>query len=338
MQRLVLTVLFISLFVFIVPAKSSAQINSGAIARADPMSITLSPSSPAPYESFTFSVFSTTIDLSKSTFSVFLNGIKIATGSGNKTISIKATGSGTTMHISVYINFEGETYVKRIIVHPLGLALVTEPLSSAPTLYKGKAGVAPSGEVRVVAVPDFRTANGTYLNPNNLSYVWRDVGTQNRILDSGIGHSSIIVSAPLLYRTKTISVLVQDPSSKYISSRSIKITTDTPSVYIYADDPLMGILYSHALVDAYQISNSDASFVAVPYGFTKSNTAPLITWFLNGSKMQTGAHITVRPEGSGEGVETLSASVKAPQTYSSASSQFKILFGSDKSGSWLFGL
>lgn len=335
MRSSITAIVFLLAFVgvYALPTNVSAdQMN------VNPFSITISPSSPTPYEPFTISITDGSVDLSNSTFSIYVNGKKINTSS-QKTVSTRATGAGTLMSIKTNVYSVGKTYTKTVYIRPLGLAVITEPISSAPPLYPGKTNTPVSGEVRLVAIPDFRTLHGKVINPKTLSYTWRVTSSQNMLIASGIGRDAITVHAPQLpFRTKTISVLVQNKSATIAISREIDITGTDPFVLVYKDDPLMGILYNKALTDSYSISNNETSFIAEPYGFTKNSGAPLFNWFLNDQSVQKGNKITLRPKGDGAGRETLSVSATDEETSANASTGFDLLFGATKKSSWFFKL
>ncbi len=304
----------------------------------DPISLTLSPASPAPHQPFTLSLESSTLNLANSTFSVSVNGKKVADGTGRTPVSLTAGAGGAPMSISVSVSSAGQTYQKTVVLRPAGLVLVTEPLSSAPILYPGKSGIPVMGGARIVAVPDFRTKDGTPIDPHTLSYTWRVDDSQTLVKDSGIGKNAVIVATPLPYRTKTVAVTVQDQAGSLVASQSITLAPTDPTVRVYASDPLMGTLYEHALSSSYTMPGSDATFVAVPYGFPTDTNAPQITWYLNEQKSQTGERITLQPQGSGEGSEALAVSISTPATSARASANFQLLFKAEARGSGLFGL
>jgi len=339
MQKLIsATLIAIIVFSFYtIPLQIHAQTMSPS--NTNSFSIQTSPLAPTPNDFFSLSITGGSIDISNSKFSIFVNGKFFKKVSGKDSVELLAPDAGKTMFISVVAVSGGHTYKQNISVHPLGLAIVTEPLSSAPPLYMGKSGIPMSGKVRLVAVPDFRTANGTRVDPKTLSYTWRITSSQNMLIDSGIGHSAVIVSmSQLPYRTKTISVLVQNRSDSLVSSRSIDISSTDPSVHIYRDDPLMGILYNKALTGLYSIKTGDVSFTAVSYGLPIDTKVPQITWALSDNQSQTGEKITLRPRGSGTGSEKISVTATSPESYVDTSANFQLLFGDSKKSPWFFGL
>ncbi len=304
----------------------------------DPFSINITPAYPSPYEPLTLSVGSGSVDMSNSTFKVFVNGALATVGTGASSVSLTASGPGTTMNIRVVVSSGGQQYQKTLAVRPLAVALSVEPLATLPPLYPGGATIPPNGSVRMVAVPTFYSNSGVYIDPATLSYTW-SVGGQTLIASSGIGQSSVVVSAPLPYRQEDVSVLVQNQDGSLVASQSVALTPQNPLVQLYQKDPLMGIEYGHALSGQQTLSGVQTSFVAVPYGFSTDSGGPSIVWSLNGATAQTGDTITLQPQGAGQGSAALSAAVSDPASYESATAGFTAVFGSAQTGGFgLFGL
>ena len=301
-------------------------------------SLTLTPANPAPYENMVLSLGSGSVDLTNATFKVYVNGSLAASGTGSQSVSLTAGAPGSSMTIRVLVFANGKTYKKTLVVHPVSVALVVEPLSTVPPFYRGGALVPAHGSVRVVAVPTFYTSRGAYINPSTLSYTW---SVNNDMLPgaSGVGQSSVVVPSPLPYREETVSVQVQNGNGSLIAQKSVSLMPQNPFVLIYKDDPLMGVEYSHALSGQESLGGAEASFVAVPYGFSTQNGGPLFSWFLNGEQVQTGNMITVKPQGAGKGIASLSVSASSPETFEIANANLAVQFGTSSAGGFgLFGL
>lgn len=298
-----------------------------------PTTLTLTPSYPQPYGTATLSVQSTTLSLGNATLAVSVNGKSVYQGNVQPvTITIGAPGVATT--ISTTVTSQGQSYPTSMTIDPGDVSLVEEPLASVPPLYPGKPLVPLSGQVRLVAIAGFATAAGTPINPNTLSYTWTEDGS---VLGSasGIGRSSVVVAAPLEYRASDISVSITTQDGVEQGGGSVSLSPQDPSVRIYASDPLLGILFDHALAGPFAITGTEASFYAAPYSFATSNGAPAINWFLNGASAGNTNSVTLRPTGTGSGNGTLSVSVSESGLYENATADLPLSFGSSGSTNFL---
>ena len=315
---------------FFAPQVAQAQ----AIGNFSPFTLSVNPTYPQPYDTLTVTPVSGTVNLSEMTVTVLVDGTRTYEGSP-KSVSIPLKGAGQTTTVRVIASGGGTTYAQDLSTTPEGLALITEPVASAPALYLGKPLVPLGGSVRVVAVADFRTKNGAAIDPAALSYSWTVNGTTVGTA-SGVGKSSVLVDSPLKYRTATVSVLVKSPDGNLSSGGSVALSAAEPIVRIYENDPLLGVRFETALSGTYAISGTEASLFAVPFSFPKGNGGPLIRWFLNGAAAQTGPVITLRPTGNGTGTANLSLTAGNGSTVAPAS--LSLSFDTTRSQTNLLGL
>ncbi len=335
MNKLItVTACAITLFaLFSLPVSVAAQSHSG-----NTFSIVINPTYPTPYSTFKLYIKSFSFNVSNTVFVVKINGVQTAQGTGSMPVLLKTTGAGTVMNITVYVTNNGRIYKKTLIIHPAGVAVVVEPLTTVPFLYPGMPTISAFGKIRIVAVPEFRNNTGAPILPKKLSYIWR-IGNQTLSTSSGVGHSVIILSAPPPYKNTKLTVTVQSQDYSEAASGAVTLTSNNPTVRIYKDDPLMGTLYEHALFGKQTISSTEASFVAQPYGFSISSGLPSLVWYLNGTKAQTGDLVTLRPQGIGKGIATLSISAARKSNYEFASDAISLKFGEAARGSLgIFGL
>jgi len=214
------------------------------------------------------------------------------------------------------------------------VAIVAEPISSAPPLYPGKPLVPLEGSVRVVAVADLKNASRKQIDPNSLVYAWTVDGT--KILDSsGIWKEAIIVAPPLQYRVRDVSVSVMNSDGSFVGGATLSLSPMEPLVRIYENDPLLGIRYDRALSDRYAIA-VESTLYAAPFSLPTARGAPLLRWFLNSATVQTGNSITLRPTGSGSGSASLSI-IASAGSYTTATTNLSLTFGT-KPGLNIFDL
>lgn len=298
----------------------------------DPLTLDLNPQYPGPYQTVTVTPESTSIDLSGSALTFMVNGAVVQKGTGGAPARIPVGGPGSATKVTVTATYNGTTYSSSVTIRPADVALILEPVSSTHPFYEGGALVGDQGNMRIIAMPDLRNSSGVQISPSTLEYVWKN-GDQILQSSSGIGRSVLTATAPVQYRNTTVTVTVSTPDQSVVGQAAVLIVPTDPIVRIYEDDPLLGPRYETALPSAITLSDTEATYRAVPYYFT---TAPNLTWTLNGSASQTGRNITVRPAGGGKGTALLGVSASTGALGQSASTNLSVKFGQDGGG--LFGL
>lgn len=324
---------FILAFALILPFAVSAQA-LGDISNAAAFTVSVNPQYPAPYGQATLSMVSSTLDLSNAMMAVSVAGKEIYQGSV-RTIAVPMGKTGSIASVKVTINSARASYSQMLSIQPQDVALVAEPISSAPPLYPGKSLVPLEGSVRVVAMANLQGSNGEAFDPSAFSYSWTVDGAQIAN-SSGIGKTAIIVASPLQYRARSVSVAVMSQDGNLVGGASLSLTAQDPSVRIYENDPLLGILYDHALSGDYPINDAEDTLYAAPFSFPTTGGALLLQWFLNGEAAQTGNSITLRPTGSGQGTASLSIVASAGEL-TRATEELSLSFGA-ASGGGFFGL
>lgn len=317
----------------VLPSAASAQF-TGATTGTAPFTISAMPQYPMPYSQVTVTALSSSLDLTRETMVVSVAGKEIYRGNVQPVaVTLGAAGQFTT--VKVAMSSGGTSYSQTLSIEPQDVTLVAEPISSAPPLYPGKPSVPLEGNVRIVAVADLRDAQGKESDPTTYSYAWTVDGTQ--IADaSGVGKDSIIVASPLEYRDRQVSVVVMSADGNLIGGDSFSLSPVEPTVLIYENDPLLGILYDHAISGSYAIPGAESTLYAAPFSFPTTYGAPTLQWFLNGNAAQTGDSITLRPTGSGEGNASLSL-VASAGSNTTATANLSLSFGTVASSN-LFGL
>ena len=324
---------FLTAFIFtlLLPLAVSAQ----AIGSEEAFTVSVDPQYPAPYSQTVLSLLSSTLDLTNATLAVSVAGKEIYRGSV-RSVAVQIGKAGSVTNVKVTITSAGASYSQILSIQPQDVALIAEPISSSPPLYLGKSLVPLEGDVRVVAMANMQNAKGNVVDSSSLSYSWTVDGTQIANA-SGIGKQAIIVASPLQYRARSVSVAVVSQDGSLVGGASFSLTAMNPSVRIYKNDPLLGILYDHVLSGTYAISNAEETLYAAPFSFPITNGAPLLEWFLNGVVAQTGNSVTLRPSGSGQGSASLSL-VASDGESARATEALSLSFGASKGGLGIFGL
>lgn len=315
---------------FVLPLIVSAQ----SMDATDPFTLSISPQYPRPYSTIVINPTSNAVNLANAVMTVVVDGKEIYKGNAQPA-AVTLDAPGVLTSVKVTMTSDGTPYTKTLSLRPQDVAIIAEPISSAPVLYPGKPLVPIEGTVRVVAVAQLTGANGKAINPATLSYEWTIDGT--RIANaSGIGRDAIIMASPLQYRNRDVSVSVQSQDGSVASGASLSLTAEEPIVRIYRNDPLLGVMFDRAISNSYDITSAESSLYGAAYSFPASAGAPLIKWFLNGALAQTGSMITLRPTGSGKGNASLSLVASAGEL-TTATVNLSLSFGA-VSGEGFFGL
>ena len=297
----------------------------------DPLTLDVSPQYPAPYQTLTITPSSTVFNISSASLTVTVNGATFYKGSGGAAIAVPLSGPGSTTNISVVATAAGQTYTKKLSIHPAAVALVVEPVSTTHPFYAGKALVPSQGRVRLIAIADLRSSSGQAISPSNLVYTW-SLGAQVLDGDSGIGRSVLDAAAPERYRDADVSVVVSSQDGSLVAKAETTISPVDPITRVYEEDPLLGPLFDTALSNTFKMSSAEDTFLGVPYYF--SNT-PTLSWSVNGTDSGTQSDITVRSTGNGSGTATVAFSANDTSSSLTANSTVSVQFGQQSSGGFL---
>lgn len=302
----------------------------------DPITVNIFPTYPRPYQTITITPHSTLLDLTASAVTISVNGTVIQKGTGTQEASVQVGGPGEVTNITVSVATpDGKTTKSTLSVRPADVALIIEPTSSAHPFYTGLPLVAPQARVRLVAIPDLRSSAKVALDPSKLVYTWK-LGDQVLQSASGVGRSVLIATAPVRYRDADITLTVTSPDSSLVAQAFATVSPVDPIVRIYADDPLKGPDFDHALSGVFTLLSAEATFRAVPYYFGSS---PAFEWSVNNTAQSAQRTVTVRSTGSGKGTASLDIRAKLADSIQpqSANSRISLQFGESKSPLSIFG-
>lgn len=292
-------------------------------ASTDPLSVSISPDFPRPYQVITVTPSSTLLDLSASTVVISVNGKEVERGSGAQSVPVSVGGPGQATTIDVSVSAGGQTYKREVVVRPADVSLVVEPISTTHPFYEGASLVASEGRVRVIALADLRSSPTNRLNPANLTYEWK-FGDKQLAEQSGIGKNVLSATAPIQYRDAQVSVTVSTADGSIVAGASTVISPMNPIVRIYPSDPLLGPLFNRALSGSFQMQGAEMSFRAVPYYF---GNAPSLTWTLDSTPEGNSSDITVRANGNGTGRSTLGVAANDAAEHQTVNTSLSVLFG-----------
>ncbi|MGE5540836.1 MAG: hypothetical protein ACM3TU_00930 [Bacillota bacterium] len=311
------------LLVTLLAAAAASTAHAQAV---DPITVSVVPDTPRPYQTVTVTPGSTFFDPASALISISVNGSVIESGGGVQSVPITVAGPGEETVITIKAVVGADTYTKQITLRPADVALVVDAVSTVHPFYLGAPLVAPQGRARVVAIPDLRTSAAARINPAELVYTWR-WGDQVLTDQSGIGRSVLTVTAPVRYRDADLSVTVTDQARTLVAEASTVISPVDPFARVYHTDPLMGPDFDHALSGQFVLKGEEDAFRGVAYFF---GTTPSLSWAVNSQTLSSDQDVTVRTTGSGEGTATLSFSAQDSSGDQSASMHLPVKFGSKK--------
>lgn len=298
--------------------------------QVEPLAVSVSPQHPRPYDTVTVTPTSYLLDLASSVITVTANGTVVLPGSG-RSVAVKMGGPGSRTTIRVTAVKDGASYEKVVVLTPAEVALIIEASSTVPPFYDGAALVAPQGQVRLVALPDFRTSAGTRVAASNLSYTWM-LGEQLLNEQSGIGRSTLTATAPVRYRDAEVSVTVATTDGSMRARAVAYVAPSSPLVRVYETDPLLGTDFARAISEAFPLQNDEATFEAVPFFFARN---PEIAWTLDGKAAGAESKLIVRTTGTSQGQAAARVTATAGGG-EAAQGSFTIGFGASRAGT-IFG-
>ena len=269
------------------------------------LSITSAPEYPAPNSSVRLSLRSVFLDLSASTITWYANDAVVAEGVGLSETNIVAPPLGSEARVRVEVGGQDGNFVATGFIRPTEMDLLWEADSYVPPFYRGRALPSPGSSVRLFAVPRFqRPGTQSSVPPDELIYTWKK---NNRIIQavSGRGKHTVTMESPVLFGADTITVEARTADGILRGFASVRIASVEPTLSLYMNHPVFGILYHQALTKESVIPETEVVFTAVPYfAPTRSpdNSQLIYDWSINtteiGSDPEHPSSITINAEGS----------------------------------------
>lgn len=313
------------------PAISHAQAVNFSL---DQIQIYTNPETPVPGRPVTISIESFNTDLNGAAIVWIVDGKTYTQGTGKTIIQVTAPAVGKTMTVQAVIRtVEGREVRKVAVLKPGGVDLVWESQGFVPPFYKGKALFAYQNQLKVSAVAHFSGPNNVVLDPKTLLYKWT-VNDRTIQDQSGFGKQTITLQESLP-KEMAIKVEVSTRDGNQKAAGQITLSPLQPSVSLYADDPLYGVLYNKALTNNIKLTEQEITLRAVPYSFNVPKTVPLnFLWSINNlerNDLSTAESITLRTKGDTTGSSRISIEVKgAGHILQSAENEVTVQFTKKK--------
>jgi hypothetical protein len=273
------------------------------------------PPTPGPGQNYTASLESSSVDLDSGTIIWTVNGKQVQKGQGIKSLSLTNGPLGSKTVIGVTVNSSNGNVTKSLTLQPASVDLLWQGRGYTPPFYKGRTAWTNQGQITFYAVASVLGSSGTKVNPSNLVYRWSKDGTVLGA-SSGAGKSIITLSDSVLSLPENISVDIMTDQSTVVATQSINLTPFAPSVLVYEDNPLYGILFNNEAGGGMSVSNQqEFSFVALPLFFSSMNKDASnvgYSWSTNNTAgNQTTSMVTYRSPNQNSGSSNISVQINS---------------------------
>lgn len=303
------------------------------IAPDDPIQTTITPTNPEPLQDVKISIVSYLTDLRGASIIWYVDGKKVAEGSGLVSIIIKAPANGKTATINIIANLSNGTQMKKNFTISSGqVDILWESNGSVPAFYRGKSLYGVQNIITFAAMPSLLDKNGKMIDPKNLIYNWKK---DSKVLfeQSGAGRQTLKLKGDVLDSSFIINLVVTSKDGLLSAESNIGVESVTPKILFYESDPLYGTLYNKALISKFPLTNSEITTKAVPMFFSKDemNLSMLkYIWLVNGierADLSTKDSITLRTDGKADGSALVSLRINNIESLlQSASAGFETYF------------
>jgi hypothetical protein len=296
------------------------------------ISVAVAPENPSPGEDTLITLSSYASNLDSVLISWFVNGAKNSSGTGQKSLTVKAPGSGSETRVRAVINLPDGAIEKNISVKSSVMVLLWQANDSyVPPFYRGKAMPTIGSDIKVVAMPELRQ-RGAAVNPQNMTYSWQRNYT-NDAEGSGYGKNFFLYTNDYLENSDTIGVTASTLDGQAASRADISIGTVQPHIAFYKNDSSLGTLWEQALFDGYKIRGGE-TVLAEPYFIApKEIHSPSLiwNWFINDTLVDVYGYrrnlLPLRVEDNTTGVSRLRLEIESSdQILETASKEISVEF------------
>ena len=269
-----------------VPDDLSTGVNSYETGpTADDIDVSFTPDNPGAFQTVTVSTDSDYIDLDRYHTSWFVDGVRVAEGVGQRSITLKTKDYGQETSIVILVQLPDQTIKKTLAFKPQDMTLTWEAVDSyVPPFYQGKALLPREGIVKAIAIPNFKDQSGGTADPTQDVYKW----SRNDNIDaqaSGYGKDSYSFKNNKIRSSEDITVTASNVDASDQATQTITVPTYNPKIIFYQKDDLTGITnpVAQSLIN---LTGKSSTIVAQPFFFstTEDNPNPLTyAWTMNDS-------------------------------------------------------
>ncbi|MEK7509603.1 MAG: hypothetical protein AAB605_02720 [Patescibacteria group bacterium] len=228
-----------------------------------PLTLSMTPEYPMSGDTVRLTVQSYGLDLNRSEVVWYENEKEIARGTGVTTASVTAGALGSRTTVEVVAEDEaGLIGSAQATIRPTEVDLLWESDSYVPPFYEGRALPGTSAIIRAQALARFKQTNGTLLPDTSIIYTWYKGNTR---MSSGRGRSSFSFPGPTLFGTDDIRVVAESTDGTLRGEARTRIQSVDPSLELYENHPLFGVLFHRALVSGARTTETEEEVVAFAY-------------------------------------------------------------------------
>ncbi|MFN3693256.1 MAG: hypothetical protein ACK4SL_04160 [Candidatus Paceibacteria bacterium] len=258
---------FVTLFFVSIVGQANAQFDTGFVDQTSGISVSLSPTYPAPGERVTATLDDYAIGSAFSTITWFLNGTEVSVAKNSRMMTFVAPALGEKLTITVKLTLpSGLTIEASQSITPLYTDVIVEPQTYIPRQYQGRALPSIGSLVRATAL--VQDENG-FINPALHSYVWKLNGTA---VGGGGRNNGFQVEYVVPYgRNHTLTVEVYDRTGQMLTRRGTNIQTEDVDLVLYEVNPLYG-KSNIAIGGQLQFLSNTLQLRAVPYNLDLRST------------------------------------------------------------------
>ncbi len=292
----------------------------------------ITPENPGPYEQVFLKITSNLVDANRYPITWTVDGVEVASGIGQRTITVTTKDYGTMINISVTINLIDSVITKEAILMPQDVTLLWEAVDSyVPPFYEGKRLPAPESLVRIISLPNF-LGNRPSAASKNAVYTW----SRNKSIipnAGGYGKDSILIQHNRVRPNEFIEVTSSATNGGSQAMSYVTVPFFNPSILFYERNATTGIRTSFSK-NTLPLDKTSTIIEAEPYFFSVVDNNPnslKIDWKMNNKPItvldaRKKTSLTVqKPEGSGNA--TLGISVEnITKLFQSADKILSIVF------------
>ncbi|MDP2651136.1 MAG: hypothetical protein Q8O98_00945 [bacterium] len=165
-----------------------------------------------------------------------------------------------------------------------------------PPFYKGRALWSNQSKLILVGIPNIPGVS----NPASLEYIWTRNG---QVLgpSNGTGRNSLAFYDSVLGRAQNIKLEVLSGDGAILASGTINLGPVRPSLLIYENNPLYGILFNKEVTSNYSMRGEEVTFAGFPLFFNSKSRHDVkvqYQWLTNTGTVERSNSVTYRvPDG-----------------------------------------
>lgn len=294
------------------------------------VSISMSPTNPAPYQETTITLTSTSFDVNGAMITWKNGGTTLLSGLGAKKLTVTAGASGQEIPISyTAVTVNGGSASGSFIVSSQSVELLYESRESfVPPFYQGRSLPSEGAIVRVTALPSL-SEGGVRIQASSLAYSWYLNG---EFLESasGVGRSVATIALDYLSDTNEVRVVVRSPRGS-IAEKKTLISPHPVMPLLYSYDEVLGTNLTKTFWRRLETSK-DITLSLVPFYFSSNNefeSTASYSWYLDGLPVtpMEKTLLSLRPKENSVGIRTLSVMVESTKRkLQKATNEIEVIF------------